>query len=191
MSDDPMRQSGFTGGSERWRREREPILEGFQNSGDLLDVCCANGHLVECLTRWGQARGLEITPFGIDQGSQLIELARRRFPRFADHFQVANAWNWYPPRQYRYVYALWDCVPENYLPEFIRRLLVRSVAPGGRLILGAYGSLSRHEQPFDVEMFLRSVGYQVSGTAWGGAPPIARFSWVNRDSVSDAQLLQA
>jgi len=34
---------------------------------------------------------------------------------------VANAWNWHPPRRYQYVYALWDCVPEDYLAEFVRR----------------------------------------------------------------------
>jgi len=73
---------------------------------------------------------------------------------------VVNAWDWRPPRRYRYVYVLWDCVPESYLTEFVRRLLARLVAPGGRLILvrlGAYGSFSRNEQPFDVEMFLRSA----------------------------------
>lgn len=61
-SGDPIRQSGFAGGSERWRREREPILEGFQDGGDLLDACCANGYLLECLIEWGEARRLKITP---------------------------------------------------------------------------------------------------------------------------------
>jgi SAM-dependent methyltransferase len=184
MSDDPIRQSGFAGGPERWRREREPILEAFQEGGDLLDACCANGYLLECLMHWGKARGLEITPFGIDQGSRLIELARRRLPRFADHFQIANAWDWHPPRRYRYVYTLWDCVPEGYLTEFVRRLAARFVAPGGRLILGAYGSLSRNQQPFDVEMFLSSAGYQVSGTASGGDPPVSRFAWIGAGDLA-------
>jgi hypothetical protein len=58
-------------------------------------------------------------------------------PRFAGHFQSANAWDWQPPRRWQYVYALWDCVPKDYLPEFIRRLV----------ILGSYGSLSRNEPP--------------------------------------------
>ena len=179
-SADPTRQSGFAGGGERWRREREPILEGLRAGGDLLDACCANGYLLESLMEWGQARGVEIKPFGIDQGARLIELARRRLPRFAGHFQVANAWNWHPPRRYQYVYALWDCVPEDYLAEFVRRLMDRFVAPEGRLILGAYGSVSRNEQPFDVEKFLSSAGYPVCGAAMGGAPPISQFAWVDR-----------
>jgi hypothetical protein len=62
-SEDPLRQSGFSGSPERWRREREPILEAFQDNGDLLDACCANGYLLESLRDWGRARSLEITPF--------------------------------------------------------------------------------------------------------------------------------
>jgi hypothetical protein len=48
-SDDPIEQSSFGGGKERWRAEREPILEAIAASGDLLDVGCANGYLLECL----------------------------------------------------------------------------------------------------------------------------------------------
>jgi hypothetical protein len=179
-SEDPIRQSGFGGGAERWRREREPLLEAFRNGGDLLDTCCANGYLLESLRNWGRLGGLEITPFGIDLSAKLIALARRRLPQFADHFHVANAWDWHPRRRYEYVYALWDCVPEDYLTEFVRRLITRCVAPAGRLILGAYGSLSRNRQPFDLETFLRSAGYQVCGAAWGGDPPVARFAWIDR-----------
>ena len=185
-SDDPIRQSGFGGGADRWRREREPILEALRKpGGDLLDVCCANGYLLECLAEWGRESGLEIVPFGIDQGSRLIDLARRRLPQFARHFCVANAWDWNPPRRYKYVYALWDCVPEEYLPEFVHRLIDRYVEDGGRLILGAYGSRSRNQQPFDLEKFLESAGYQLSGTAWGGIPPVARFAWLDRSMWID------
>ena len=185
MSDNPIRQSGFSGGDERWRREREPILEALREpGGDFLDVCCANGYLLECLVKWAHDRGLDVVPFGIDQGSRLIEVARKRVPHFAGHFRVANAWDWKPPRRYRYVYALWDCVPEEYLPEFIHRLIDRYVQKGGRLILGAYGSLSRQQQPFDLEKSLRSAGYRLSGTAWAGIPEVARFAWLDR-SASD------
>jgi hypothetical protein len=33
---DPIRASGFGGGPERWRAEREPLLDGVSGSGDLL-----------------------------------------------------------------------------------------------------------------------------------------------------------
>lgn len=179
-SGDPIRQSGFGGGAERWRHEREPILEAFRNGGELLDTCCANGYLLESLMNWGRLRDLEIVPFGIDLSAKLIALAQKRLPQFADHFHVANAWDRHPHRRYDYVYALWDCVPEDYLTEFVRRLIGRCVSPVGRLILGAYGSLSRNQQPFDLETFLRSAGYQVSGTASGGNPPVARFAWIDQ-----------
>lgn len=90
-TDNPIRQSGFSGGADRWRREREPILEAVDRDGDLLDIGCANGHLLECLVTWGKARGRTIVPYGVDYSKKLIALARRRLPRYASHFYVANA----------------------------------------------------------------------------------------------------
>ncbi len=177
---DPIRQSGFGGGAERWRAERSPILEAIDEDGSLLDVGCANGYLLECLVEWGRERGRSIEPYGVDIGPRLIEVARARLPRIADHFWVANAWTWVPPRRFRYVYALWDCVPIDRLAEYVRRLLDRAVEPGGRLILGAYGSRSRGIAPLDVAAFLREAGYAVAGSTQGGASPITCFAWVDR-----------
>ncbi len=137
---DPIRQSGFGGGPARWRAEREPLLDAIDADGDLLDTCCANGYLLECLVEWGRERGIAITPHGLDLGARLVELARKRLPLHAANLHVGNTWEWEPPRRYRYVYALTDCVPVEYLPALVTRLLGRIVEPGGRLILGAYGS---------------------------------------------------
>jgi SAM-dependent methyltransferase len=178
-SDDPIRQSGFGGGPERWRAEREPILDAIDSDGDLIDVCCANGYLLECLVAWGSERGLTLTPHGLDLGARLIRLARHRLPGHAAQFAVGNAWDFHPPRRYRYLYALCDCVPEAYLGEFVDRLLTRFLDAGGRLILGAYGSRSRGISPFDVGGFLGGRGYGLAGSSEGGTPPIARFAWVD------------
>ena len=89
--DDPIRQSGFGGGPERWRSEREPILDAIDGDGDILDIGCANGYLLECLVTWGRERGLSLVPHGVDQGSRLIELARARLPDFHSNFHVGNA----------------------------------------------------------------------------------------------------
>jgi SAM-dependent methyltransferase len=176
---DPIRQSGFGGGPARWRAEREPMLNAVDADGDFLDIGCANGYLLECLMAWSQERGITLTPFGLDQGARLIALARQRFPAFADHFFVGNAWDWNPPRQFRYVYTLYDCVPEEYLGAYLGRVQRRVVMPGGRLIVGAYGSRSRSIPPFDVAGFLRALGWEVAGTAMGGDPPVTVFAWVD------------
>jgi len=176
---DPIRQSGFGGGSARWRAEREPILEAVESGGDFLDVGCANGYLLECLMRWGRERAINITPFGLDIGTGLIALARKRFPEYKGNFYIGNAWDWIPPRKFRYVYSLFDCVPENFLEEYIYRLYDRFVAPGGRLILGAYGSKSRRTPPYDIAEFIKFMELQISGKAVVGNPPVALFVWLN------------
>jgi hypothetical protein len=140
-------------------------------------VGCANGYLLECLVEWAAERGRSILPFGLDHGSRLIELARARFPGHASHFFVANAWNWQPPRRFTFVYALWDLVPGNRLLALVRQLLNNVVEPGGRLILGAYGSRSRQTPPLDVLPLLAPGGLVPAGAAHGGEPAITRFVW--------------
>lgn len=177
--DDPIRQSGFSGGAERWRAERGPILDAIESDGDLLDIGCANGYLLKCLLKWGGERGLSLTPHGLDQGSSLIELAKGRLPEYANNFHVGNAWDWQPQRKYRYVYMLYDCLPLGYLAYGVSRLLQRVVAPQGRLIIGAYGSKSDAIPPFDIAVFLASAGFAIAGTAEGGVGPITKFAWLD------------
>lgn len=179
-TDDPIRQSGFGGGSERWRAERSPILEAVTGDGDLLDIGCAVGYLAECLVEWGAERGVRLTPHGIDVGERLIAEAKRRLPRYADNFHVANGWDWRPGRRFRYVYTLSDCVPLEMLQEYVARLLDRLVEPGGRLIVGSYGSRSRGTPPLALGDVLATYGYAVSGEASGGDPPLTAFAWIDR-----------
>ncbi|HEV8595387.1 MAG TPA: class I SAM-dependent methyltransferase [Thermoplasmata archaeon] len=179
-SDDPIVQSGFGGGPERWRREREAILAAVTADGDFLDACCANGHLLECLVAWARERGVLLVPFGSDYSERLIELARARLPAHGSNFWVANAWDWRPPRTFRYVYVLLDCVPTDKMPELAKRLLARAVSPGGRLIAGHYGSRSRGEPPLPVPQILRSAGLTVAGESSGGEPTLTRFAWVDK-----------
>ena len=140
-----------------------------------------------CWSVWlpGDANeAFRITPHGVDIGPRLIEAAKERLPLFADNFHVANAWDWRPPRRFRYVYALHDCVPEGMLGEFARRLLERAVEPGGRLIIGAYGSRSRDEAPRLIGEALSAEGFEVAGTAMGGEPPLTAFAWVDRKAMA-------
>jgi SAM-dependent methyltransferase len=180
-SDDPRRQSGFNGGLERWRAERAPILDALRGSGDLLDVGCANGYLLECLVSWGAERGLALTPFGVDCSARLIALARQRLPRFASHFFVANVWRWSPPRRFHYVYSVYDCVPPAYFAAFVEHLAGEVTAPGGRLILGAYGSGTRGQAPAAIDRLLVESGFSVIGSTTAGVPQMARFAWIDVD----------
>jgi SAM-dependent methyltransferase len=175
---DPIRQSGFSGGPQRWRQEREPILDAVDGDGHFLDVGCANGYLLECLVEWAQERGRRLTPHGLDFGSRLIQLAKERFPHLPSNFHVGNAWDWRPPRKYRYVYSLCDCVPESYFGEYCRRVLDRMVEREGKLIVGIYGSRSRKIPPVDLGARLARLGFAVQGTACGGTPPVSTFAWV-------------
>lgn len=177
---DPIEQSGFHGGVERWRAEREPILEAITTDGELLDIGCANGYLLECLVAWGRERGVSLTPYGLDLGPRLIDLARRRQPGFADHFFVGNAWDWVPPQRFHYVYTLLDAVPQDYLAAHLHQLLALVVADGGRLIAGDYGSRSRGFPARDVAAVLREAGLTVAGEATAG-DGIVRFAWVDRE----------
>ncbi|MFN7973548.1 MAG: tetratricopeptide repeat protein [Acidobacteriota bacterium] len=184
---DPIRQSGFGGGAERWRAEREPILDAVASSGAICDIGCANGLLAECLATWGRERGLGIEPWGIDAGARLVAAARALYPHHAERFSVADAMTWQPARRFPYVYMLHDCVPIDALARQVKRLLKVAVAPGGRLILGAYGSRSRGLAPFDLAGFLAAHGFRVAGTSQGGSPPIAAFAWIDAPPGGCAQ----
>lgn len=179
-SDDPIRQSGFGGGPVRWRAERSPILEAVTDDGDLLDIGCAVGYLAECLVEWGREHGVSLTPHGIDVGERLIAEARRRLPEYTDNFHVGNGWDWRPGRRFRYVYTLSDCVPPEMLREYVGRLLDGLVEPGGRLIVGSYGSRSRGTRALPLGEMLASYGYAVAGQACGGGPPLTVFAWTDR-----------
>jgi hypothetical protein len=174
---DPIRQSGFGGGAERWRAERAPILDGIDRSGTLIDMGCANGHLLECLVGWGRERGLEIVPFGLDYSHKLVAVARARLPHWSEHFFVGNAWIWTPSRRFDFVYSLYDNVPKSFLAEYVTRLLIHVAAPGGRVIVGAYGSRTKELPAFDVGAFLTKAGLPVSGGVTIGRLPEARFAW--------------
>jgi len=55
-------------------------------------------------------------------------------------------------------------VPLDYLTEYVRQLLGNVVAAGGRLIVGAYGSRTRHEPAFDVMGSMKNAGFSVAGS---------------------------
>lgn len=184
-SDDPMLQSGFDGGAARWKEERGPIVEAIDRDGTFMDVGCANGYLLESLGAWSTLQNRwHIIPYGVDMNAGLIVEAMSRWRGIADHFWVANAWEFCPPEKFDFVYSLADCVPERFLPSYVARLLDRYVKPGGRLIMGHYGSKAKRVDPINVGEVLSDYGFPVAGTMQGGRMregngPVTRFAWLS------------
>ena len=174
--EDPMRQSGFSGGRERWVAERSPIVHAIDRAGDFLDVGCANGLLLEDIVAWAARSGHVIVPHGLDIGPGLIGLATQRLPEFAPNLVAADAWSWAPGRTWDYVFGLVGLAPDELACDWFFRL-AGWVVPGGRLIVGSYGSRSRGIEPVDVARVLEGCGCGVAGSASGGEPAISNFAW--------------
>ena len=152
--------SGHGGTPEEWEATRGPIMAAIERDGDLLDVGCANGLLMESLRRWGDERGLRIEPYGVDISPAIAEVARTRLPHWADRIWAANAATWRPPRRWDYVRTGLEYVPDDRGRELVEHLLAAYVAPGGRLIVGK--SNERRDRP-DIGARLRSWGLDPTG----------------------------
>jgi SAM-dependent methyltransferase len=134
--DDPRWQSGFDGDPELWRQARALVLDAVPGDGSLLDVGCANGHLMECLDGWARERGLALALYGLELDPALADEARRRLPRWAHRIYTGNASDWVPPRRFTYVRTGLEYVAPGREPALIARLLRDVVEPGGRLLVG-------------------------------------------------------
>jgi SAM-dependent methyltransferase len=155
--DNPRAQSGFGGDDARWEAARRPIANAIDRAGTFLDIGCANGHLLECLVRWAPH---PIEPYGLELAPALAELARKRLPQWADRIYVGNALEWEPPSRFDFVRTELVYVPPERRKEYVERLLGRVVAPGGRLIVCAYGSPRSGLDADPVGATLRSYGFE-------------------------------
>lgn len=182
-SDDPIKQSGFHGGRDRWVAERSPLIQAIDHDGTFLDIGCANGLLARDVVQWVADRGIRVEPHGIDLGGCLVQLARDRHPAFAENFVEADVWQWEPDRQFTYVYSLLDVAPLDLRCELLDRLY-RLVEPGGRLILGSYRS-SAGEEPVRTEAVIEACGFELGGTATGGRRDASLFAWTTPKPLGD------
>lgn len=134
--DDPRWQSGFDGDAQLWREARELVLDAVAGDGSLLDVGCANGHLMESLAAWARERGLDLSIYGLEINRDLAETARRRLPELADRIFTGNASDWIPPRRFTYVRTGLEYAPPGREGSLVTHLLSYVVEIGGRLIVG-------------------------------------------------------
>jgi SAM-dependent methyltransferase len=161
----PWQQSGVglhTPHSARdWEVLRRPIAECVTASGTFLDIGCANGYLLECLVRWTDERGLLIIPYGLDFSTELLALAQKRLPQYANHLFLGNAWNWIPPQTFEYVNTTLDYVPAELREAFVHRLLERFIQPGGCLLVAQYLGRTTGVPPLSIDEQLRQWGFSV------------------------------
>ena len=105
-----------------------------------------------------------IEPYGLDISPELADLARRRWAQWADRVYVGNAINWQPPMRFDFVRTGLEYVPIRRQRDLVERLLHEVVAPGGRLIIGAFKG-ERDEtraEPSQEELVAR-CGFTIAG----------------------------
>jgi 2-polyprenyl-3-methyl-5-hydroxy-6-metoxy-1,4-benzoquinol methylase len=170
----PYQQSGRSSGARRWEETRRFVVQAVHRDGDLMDVGCANGLLLESVLGWAREAGFSLRPHGIDFVAELVALARVRVPADPEAFQVANAFEWQPTRRYDFVRTNLEYVPSADWPEFVRRQY-EAVAPGGRLIVCHYRNA--HEPYVDPGDVARRVGLAVTGHA---EVPGTAVTWIER-----------
>jgi SAM-dependent methyltransferase len=136
----PRQQSGFGRDERDWERFRRPVVAPIDRDGTFLDVGCANGLLMESVAAWAREDGHRVEPYGLDISAKLAELARRRLPWWRERIFTGNALFWEPPLRFDFVRTELVYVPGTLRRRYAERLLERFVAPGGRLLVCAYGS---------------------------------------------------
>ena len=136
----PRQQSGSGRNEQDWERYRRVVTAPIDKDGTFLDVGCANGLLMESVTRWAAQDGFSIEPYGVDISRKLAELARQRLPRWRDRIFVGNALVWSAPLRFDFVRTEMVYVPNHLRRRYAEHLLEEVVAPGGCLIACSYGS---------------------------------------------------
>ena len=125
----PQGGSGSSRDAAGWERARSLLADAVTPGQTFLDVGCANGLLMESMAEWA---GVE--PYGVDISRELVDLARRRIPQWADRIWAGNAGEWRPPRRFDVVRTGLDYVPKPRRPAFVEHLLSYC----DRLVVGVF-----------------------------------------------------
>jgi SAM-dependent methyltransferase len=163
-ADNPRAQSGSSGDDDDWAYKRGFLADAIDRDGSFLDIGCASGYLMETMVAWCAERGYRIEPYGLDISPELADLARGRLPQWAERIFTGNVMDWAPPRRFDFVRTGLEYVPPRRQRDLVTRLLRDIVAPGGRLVIGAY-SEERDERrggPSE-EQRVAAWGFPISG----------------------------
>jgi len=179
-ADNPRAQSGHSGDEARWEEARRPVLAAVDADGDLLDVGCASGYLMESVQRWAAQDGRRIEPYGLELSPQLAQLARQRLPHWADRIWTGNAMTWRPDRRFDYVRTCLDYVPPGRAADLVRHLMDAVV--GRRLIVGVFNEVAAEPT---VEEIIVGAGYRIVGRREWLKPDNDRVArrvlWIDRE----------
>jgi SAM-dependent methyltransferase len=176
----PHAQSGFSRDQAGWEQARRPLLRAIKSSGTFLDIGCANGYLMECLQRWGAEDGIELEVYGLEISSELAGLARMRLPQWRDRIWTGNAYDFEPQMPFDLVRTGLEYVPRSRRREFVQRLLIKYLRPGGRLIIGMQTELRSEES---VESAVADWGHAIAGRVEVPHPDpraVRRAFWIDR-----------
>ncbi|MEI2712334.1 MAG: class I SAM-dependent methyltransferase [Nocardioides sp.] len=155
----PHAQSGKGGDAAAWEHGRRLLCDAIDRDGSFLDIGCANGLLMADVRRWSGEDGHDLEPYGLDISERLVELARSRYPEWADRLVVGNALHWRPSRRFTFVRTGLEYVPRHRRAQLLQHLLDHAVEPGGRLIIGVQ-NLAADES---LVPELQAWGYRVAG----------------------------
>ena len=149
----PWGQSGKSGDAADWEYARSHVADAIDRDGAFLDVGCANGFLMESIVDWTT---FTVEPYGLDLSPELVELARRRLPKWADRIFVGNALHWRPPRRFEFARTGLDYVPQQRRRELVDHLLSFC----DRLIVGVF---PEHQDERTTEELLREWSFEIAG----------------------------
>ena len=110
----------MSGPLDRWTSLRKLTTDCIDRDGAALDLCCANGFLLECILKWTHDRGIVVTPYGLDISPELIALARTGLPAYRYNMFSGNSYVWLSPTQMDYLSAMVGLLPQQYEANFVQ-----------------------------------------------------------------------
>lgn len=149
----PQGGSGSSRDDAGWERARSLLVAGVAPAQTFLDVGCANGLLMESMAAWAA-----VEPYGLDISPELVELARRRLPRWADRIWVGNAADWTPPQRFDVARTGLDYVP----PPRRMALLEHLLSYCDRVVVGVF---NEERDLRALERRVADAGFAIAGRA--------------------------
>ena len=163
----PWERSGFYISENAWVACRKPIADCVEKSGSFLDIGCANGYLLECVLRWTAEKGLVAIPYGIDLSEKLVNLAKKRLPKYSENFCTGNGFFWKNPVKFDYIRTELVYVPDDYRQQYLGRIIALYLTEDGKLLVTQYRNRKESVETPWFDRILRGWGFNITGKISG------------------------